>query len=87
MKRRAIAVPSSSGMLNRAKLSLPSPVHRDRSWIQFLLAKTAPMAWTPRQQQGQNLGTRATLSDIGQTVAENFAVQIEKGTSFLSALS
>jgi len=32
------------------------------------------------------LGTRATLADIGQTVAENFGVQIAEGTSFLSSL-
>ena len=32
------------------------------------------------------LGTRATLADIGQTVAENFGVQIAKGTSFLHSL-
>jgi phosphopentomutase len=32
------------------------------------------------------LGTRATLADIGQTVAENFGVQIAKGTSFLPNL-
>lgn len=30
-----------------------------------------------------NLGTRTTLSDIGQTVAENFGAQIPKGLSFL----
>jgi len=35
---------------------------------------------------GVNLGTRASLSDIGQTVAENFAVHIAKGRSFLSEL-
>lgn len=34
-----------------------------------------------------NLGTRATLSDIGQTVAENFGRAIAKGTSFLKTLS
>ena len=33
---------------------------------------------------GVNLGVRATLSDIGQTVAQNFGVEIAKGTSFLS---
>jgi phosphopentomutase len=44
------------------------------------------LAWTPGKQQGANLGTRTTLSDIGQTVGENFGVQIEKGESFLSAL-
>ncbi|MBM3785532.1 MAG: phosphopentomutase [Acidobacteria bacterium] len=35
---------------------------------------------------GADLGTRASLSDIGQTVAENFGVTIPKGTSFLQAL-
>ena len=33
-----------------------------------------------------NLGTRATLSDIGQTVAENFGARLSRGTSFLSLL-
>jgi phosphopentomutase len=32
---------------------------------------------------GVNLGTRWTLSDIGQTVAENFGLRIEQGRSFL----
>jgi phosphopentomutase len=32
---------------------------------------------------GVALGTRSTLSDIGQTVAENFGTQIVKGESFL----
>ena len=36
---------------------------------------------------GVDLGLRATLSDIGQTVAENFGTSIEKGTSFLGAIS
>lgn len=35
---------------------------------------------------GVNLGTRATLSDLGQTVAENFGAQIAKGESFLAEL-
>ncbi len=35
---------------------------------------------------GQNLGTRDTLSDIGQTVAENFGTSILKGTSFLNTI-
>jgi phosphopentomutase len=45
------------------------------------------LAWTPRKETGSNLGTRATLSDIGQTVAENFGVRIAKGDSFLAALT
>ena len=44
------------------------------------------LAYGPQVRQNVNLGTRATLSDIGQTVAENFGVQLAKGTSFLSAL-
>ncbi len=35
---------------------------------------------------GVSLGTRATLSDIGQTVAENFGTRIGQGTTFLSQL-
>lgn len=39
-----------------------------------------------RVKGGVNLGTRESLADIGQTVAENFGVKIAKGTSFLEAL-
>ena len=35
---------------------------------------------------GVNLGLRATLSDIGQTVAENFGVKIGQGKSFLTEI-
>ncbi|MGC1967496.1 MAG: phosphopentomutase [Candidatus Acidiferrales bacterium] len=38
-------------------------------------------------QSGQNLGTRGTLADMGQTVAENFGGEIPHGTSFLAASS
>jgi phosphopentomutase len=41
------------------------------------------LAAGPRVRQGTDLGVRATLSDIGQTVAGNFGVEIQKGTSFL----
>ena len=44
------------------------------------------LAYTPRRARGADLGTRATLSDIGQTVAENFAVHIGKGSSFLGEI-
>lgn len=40
----------------------------------------------PQAKRGVNLGSRATLADIGQSVAANFAVQLEKGTSFLDAI-
>jgi phosphopentomutase len=35
---------------------------------------------------GVNLGTRASLADIGQTVAENFGLKLTAGESFLSTL-
>src|SRR5260370_41815420 len=44
------------------------------------------LAYRPRHPQGAPLGLRSTLSDIGQTVADNFAVHISNGTSFLHAL-
>ncbi len=37
----------------------------------------------PRARHGVNLGLRATLSDIGQTVAQNFGAKIARGTTFL----
>ena len=40
----------------------------------------------PRVRGGVDLNTRPTLSDIGQTVAENFAARIEKGQSFLQQI-
>jgi phosphopentomutase len=38
-------------------------------------------------RRGVDLGTRASLSDIGQTVAANFGTSIEKGESFLDAIA
>jgi len=35
---------------------------------------------------GMNLGTRLSLSDIGQTVAENFGLKLKDGVSFLAEL-
>jgi phosphopentomutase len=37
--------------------------------------------------QGVNLGVRATLADMGQTVAENFEGKIPLGENFLAELS
>ena len=34
-------------------------------------------------KQAVNLGTRGSLADIGQTIAENFGVQLKNGESFL----
>ncbi|MGH9683609.1 MAG: phosphopentomutase [Candidatus Acidiferrales bacterium] len=36
---------------------------------------------------GKNIGARATLADMGQTVAENFAGSIPHGTSFLKEIT
>jgi phosphopentomutase len=40
----------------------------------------------PGVKHSVNLGTRTSLSDIGQTVAENFGAKLNNGTSFLSLL-
>jgi phosphopentomutase len=39
-----------------------------------------------KARAGVDLGLRSTLSDIGQTVAENFGTVIGRGTSFLSSV-
>jgi phosphopentomutase len=44
------------------------------------------LAYGPRTRRGIDLGTRATLADIGQTVAASFGLQLQKGTSFLEAI-
>jgi phosphopentomutase len=44
------------------------------------------LAYSPSVSIGANLGTRATLADMGQTIAENFATKIPHGTSFLNSL-
>jgi len=41
----------------------------------------------PNSRAGVDLGLRATLADIGQTVAENFATAIGRGTSFLASIA
>jgi phosphopentomutase len=41
------------------------------------------LVYGPKARSGVNLGTRASLSDIGQTVADNFGAQIVNGSSFL----
>ena len=45
------------------------------------------LAYTPAQKTGTNLGTRATLADMGQTIAQNFDAVISHGASFLPELS
>jgi len=40
------------------------------------------LAYAPAQKVGSDLGVRATLADMGQTIAENFSSAIPHGTSF-----
>ena len=44
---------------------------------------TPLLVYGPGARDGINLGTRLTLADIGQTVADNFGTHIPAGTSFL----
>ncbi len=44
------------------------------------------IAYGKTAKQGVDLGTRQSLSDIGQTIAENFGLVIEDGVSFLNVL-
>jgi len=44
------------------------------------------LAAGPKVRGGANLGLRASLSDIGQTVAANFGASIDHGASFLKEL-
>lgn len=45
------------------------------------------LVYGPEARKAINLGTRSSLADIGQTVAENFGTQITNGLSFLNQLS
>lgn len=44
------------------------------------------LVYGPSSKHGVNLGTRKSLSDIGQTVAENFGTKIVAGESFLTQI-
>jgi phosphopentomutase len=44
------------------------------------------LAAGPEVRRGLSLGTRASLADIGRTVAENFAARIQNGSSFLAEI-
>jgi phosphopentomutase len=48
---------------------------------------TPLLVFGPRARAGVDLGLRASLSDIGQTVAENFSTSIYNGESFLGEIS
>lgn len=44
------------------------------------------LAFGPGVRAGADLDTRASLADVGQTVAENFGVRVAAGRSFLAAI-
>lgn len=44
------------------------------------------LAWGRRTRAGVNLGIRSSLADIGQTVAENFGLELQAGRSFLQEI-
>ena len=44
------------------------------------------LAFGPKVHAGVNLGVRGSLSDIGQTVAENFGAHLAQGQSFLEQI-
>jgi phosphopentomutase len=58
--------------------TMPSTDH-SREYVPLL-------AYGRRVRPGVNLGTRATLADVGQTVAANFGTQIAAGLSFLEEI-
>ncbi|MFZ3214954.1 MAG: phosphopentomutase [Candidatus Acidiferrales bacterium] len=45
------------------------------------------LTYSPGAAGGVNLGTRETLADMGQTVAENFGGRVPHGVSFLDSIS
>lgn len=45
------------------------------------------LAFSPAHKGGVHLGTRASLADIGQTIAENFGLRLARGESFLALLA
>ena len=45
------------------------------------------LAYGKSARRGVDLGLRATLSDLGQTVAEDYGTKIAKGVSFLGELA
>jgi phosphopentomutase len=44
------------------------------------------LAWGRRARAGLDLGTRQSLADVGQTIAENFGLEIQSGRSFLEEI-
>jgi phosphopentomutase len=44
------------------------------------------LAIGPAVRRSVNLGTRATLADVGASIAENFGLKLSRGTSFLTEI-
>ncbi|MFL6207434.1 MAG: phosphopentomutase [Pyrinomonadaceae bacterium] len=44
------------------------------------------IVYGPKARAGVNLGTRASLADIGQTITDNFGLQLTAGESFLGQI-
>ncbi len=47
---------------------------------------TPLLVYGKKAKPGVDLGTRESLSDIGQTIAENFGVKLKNGASFLNEI-
>jgi phosphopentomutase len=47
---------------------------------------TPLLVFGKQAKRGANLGTRGSLADIGQTIAENFGVELKDGESFLNQI-
>ena len=48
---------------------------------------TPLLVYGKRARAGVNLGDRASLSDIGQTIADNFGLKLGAGESFLKSVN
>jgi phosphopentomutase len=44
------------------------------------------LVFSESAKPGVNLGTRESLADIGQTIADNFELRLSVGTSFLGEI-
>jgi phosphopentomutase len=44
------------------------------------------LGWGRRARAGTDLGTRSSLADVGQTIAENFGLDLQAGRSFLGEI-
>jgi phosphopentomutase len=45
------------------------------------------LAWGRSARRGVDLGTLGSLADVGQTIAENFGLEIQSGRSFLGRIA